>query len=172
VAAVVRVLAVGETPLFSRDAECPIFYSKFAKKTLTMNDNIVVMGVNAPRIHQSIITKLLYGLTNLYLNAQTRLFPYPETMIDESQTSPAPDIMLVDSNTDLTKAIIEITHTQGVKKDAQKLWGLMSDYDVPEGFVYDYKLGIWYKYRLQGGGQAEHSSFCEAVNADLGDFLF
>jgi hypothetical protein len=137
-----------------------------------MNDNLVVMGVNAPRIHQSIITKLLYGLTNLYLNAQTRLFPYPETMIDESQTSPAPDIMLVDSNTDLTKAIIEITHTQGVKKDAQKLQGLMRDYEVPEGFVYDYKLGIWYKYRLGGDLEAERSSFCEAVNADLSSFLF
>lgn len=137
-----------------------------------MNDNLVIMGVNAPRIHQAIITKLIYGLTNLYLNAKSRLFPYPETMIDESQTSPAPDIMLVDAETDLTKAIIEITHTQGVKKDTEKLRGLMRDYDVQEGFVYDYKMGIWYKFDLKKGEITNNSSWCDAVDADLKTFLF
>lgn len=137
-----------------------------------MNDNLIIMGVNAPRIHQAIIAKLIYGLTDLYLNAQTQLFPYPETMIDESQTSPAPDVMLVHTQTDLTKAIIEITHTQGVKKDAQKLQELMQVYDIPEGFIYDYKLGIWYKYDLQKGEQKENSSWCNAVGVDLAKLLF
>lgn len=137
-----------------------------------MNDNLVIMGVNAPRIHQAIITKLIYGLTNLYLNGQTRLFPYPETMIDESQTSPAPDVMLVDVETDLTKTIIEITHTQGVKKDVQKMLGLMRDYEVAEGFVYDYKLGIWYKFDLAQGAVSENPSYCQSVGADLKDLLF
>ncbi len=62
-----------------------------------MNDNLVITGVNAPRVHQAIITKLIYGITKLYLHGQTRLFPYPKTMIDEGQTSPAPDVMLVDT---------------------------------------------------------------------------
>jgi hypothetical protein len=136
-----------------------------------MNDNMVIMGVSAPRVHQAIITKLIYGLTNLYLNARSRLFPYPETMIDESQTSPAPDLMLVDVQTDLTKAIIEITHTQSVKKDTQKVLNLMRDYDVPEGFVYDYKLSIWYKLDLKTGETTKNSAFCEAVHANLDDFL-
>lgn len=137
-----------------------------------MNDNLIIMGVNAPRIHQAIIAKLIYGLTDLYLNAQTQLFPYPKTMIDESQTSPAPDVMLVHTQTDLTKAIIEITHTQGVKKDAQKLQELMQVYDIPEGFIYDYKLGIWYKYDLQKGEQKGNSSWCDAVGVDLAKLLF
>jgi len=137
-----------------------------------MNDNLVIMGVNAPRIHQAIITKLIYGLTNLYLNGQTHLFPYPETMIDESQTSPALDVMLVDAKTDLTKTMIEITHTQGVKKDIQKMLGLMRDYDVAEGFVYDYKLGIWYRFDLTQGAATENSSYCQSVGADLKDLLF
>lgn len=137
-----------------------------------MNDNLIIIGVNAPRIHQAIIAKLIYGLTDSYLNAQTQLFPYPKTMIDESQTSPAPDVMLVHAQTDLTKAIIEITHTQGVKKDAQKLQELMQVYDIPEGFIYDYKLGIWYKYEIQKGEQKENPSWCNAVGVDLAKLLF
>ena len=137
-----------------------------------MNDNIIIMGVNAPRIHQAIIAKLIYGLTDLYLKAHTQLFPYPETMVDESQTSPAPDLLLVSTQTDLTRAIIEITHTQGVKKDAQKLQELMKVYEIPEGFVYDYKLGIWYKYDLLKGEQKDKPSWCEAAGVDLAKLLF
>ena len=137
-----------------------------------MNDNLVIMGINAPRKHQAVITKLIYGLTSLYMQAKTRLFPYPETMIDESQTSPVPDVMLIDVDTDMTLAIIEITHSQGVKKDGKKLWALMRDYDVPEGFVYDYKTAIWLKYDLKKGEIAEKSSFCNAIGEDLNDYLF
>lgn len=91
-----------------------------------MNENLIIMGSVASRRHQAIITQLIYGLTGLYKNGHTGLFPYPETMIDEGQTSPVPDVMLVDLASDLTKVIIEITHTQGVKKDAQKLRELCS----------------------------------------------
>ena len=136
-----------------------------------MSDNTNIKAINAPRIHQAIIAKLVYGLTNLYLNARTGLFPYLETMIDESQTSPAPDLMLVDTSTDLTKAIIEITHTQGVKKDAAKLLGLMRDYEVSEGFVYDYKLGIWHKYTLNTGETSQQTAWCDVIQADLNEFL-
>jgi len=41
-----------------------------------MNDNLIIMGVNAPRIHQAIIAKLIYGLTDLYVKTHTQLFPY------------------------------------------------------------------------------------------------
>jgi len=36
-----------------------------------------------------------------FKNGETTLFPYPETMIDESETSPVPDVMLVTRENDL-----------------------------------------------------------------------
>jgi Uma2 family endonuclease len=118
-----------------------------------------------------IITELIYGLARLYKSGQMGLFPYPETMIDESQTSPVPDVMLVDEETDLTKVIIEIAHTQGVKKDLQKLQELMAAYDVPEGFVYDYRQKRWFRYDLATEQTEPDSSFCAAIGADLDSFL-
>ncbi|MFZ4633211.1 MAG: hypothetical protein ACOYNO_03285 [Saprospiraceae bacterium] len=137
-----------------------------------MNDNLIFMGVNAPRVHQAAITKLIYGLTDLYVKKESDLFAYPETMIDESQTSPAPDVMLIDPKTDLTKVIIEITHTQGVKKDIQKLLELMRDYEVPEGFVFDYKLNIWHKFPSNSETGGINSSWCDAVGRELSGLLF
>ncbi len=132
-----------------------------------MQDNLILMDINAPRQHQAIITKLIYGLTELYVQGKSKLFPYPETMIDESQTSPVPDVMLVDTTTDLTKVIIEITHTQGVKKDLQKLIALMKDYEVEEGFVYDYKLKVWHKYRLSENKLEKENAFSTVLQRDL-----
>ncbi|MFN8352914.1 MAG: hypothetical protein U0Y10_00585 [Spirosomataceae bacterium] len=130
--------------------------------------SIIYMGINAPRIHQEIIAKLVYGGTYFYKNGESTLFPYPETMIDESETSPVPDVMLVNRETDLAEVIIEITHTQGVKKDTEKVKELMRDYNVKEGFVYDYKLKIWTKIV---DGQALASSYCDALKYDLNNFL-
>ncbi len=31
-----------------------------------MNDNLIIIGINAPRQHQAIITQLIYGLTGLF----------------------------------------------------------------------------------------------------------
>jgi len=136
-----------------------------------MNDNLIIMGINAPRQHQAIIAKLVYGLMELYMAGRTTLFPYPETMIDESQTSPVPDVMLVDIASDLTKVIIEITHTQGLKKDLQKMQQLMQEYEVPEGFVYDYKRSIWYRCDLNTKNPEEQNAYCSAIHANLNDFL-
>ncbi|MGA0556066.1 hypothetical protein ACO2Q8_05405 [Larkinella sp. VNQ87] len=137
-----------------------------------MNSNqIIYMGVNAPRIHQAIIGRLIYWLTDLYIKNQTELMPYPETMIDESETSPVPDVMLVNHDTDLTEVIIEVTHTQGVPKDMEKLKNLMQVYRVNEGFVYDYKQKRWYKFRLGGPESGELSSFCDANGQDLSAFV-
>jgi Uma2 family endonuclease len=137
-----------------------------------MNDNqIIYMGVNAPRIHQAIIGRLIYWLTDLYLKNKTELIAYPETMIDESTTSPVPDVMLVNHDTDLTEVIIEVTHTQGVPKDIEKLKSLMKIYRVNEGFVYDYKQKRWHKFRLGGSETGENSSFCDAVGGELAGFV-
>ncbi len=137
-----------------------------------MNDNLIIMGINAPRLHQKIITHLIYGLTQLFKTGQSKYFAYPETMIDEGQTSPVPDIMLVDPTSDLTQVIIEITHTQGVKKDIEKLKNLMKDYGVPEGFVFDYKRSEWHHFRLLDGSFLEdNSSLCHSIGADLDNLL-
>ena len=126
------------------------------------------MGINAPRIHQEIIAKLVYGVTYFFKNGETSLFPYPETMIDESETSPVPDVMLVNRKSDLAEAIIEITHTQGFKKDVQKVKNLMQEYSVSEGFVYDYKLKVWQSISPKNNTS---QSFCEALGYDLNNFL-
>lgn len=126
------------------------------------------MGINAPRIHQEIIAKLVYGVTSFFKNGETSLFPYPETMIDESETSPVLDVMLVNRENDLAEAIIEITHTQGFRKDVLKVKELMQEYNVPEGFVYDYKLKIWQRISAKPNAS---QSFCEALGYDLNNFL-
>lgn len=137
-----------------------------------MTDNLIIISINAPRLHQKIITHLIYGLTQLLKNGQSKLFPYPETMIDEGQTSPVPDLMLVDTSSDLTQVIIEITHTQGVKKDIEKLKMLMRDYGVPEGFVFDYKRSEWHHFQLVDGNfSGDKSAFCHAIGFDLDDLL-
>ncbi len=137
-----------------------------------MNENVIYMGVNAPRIHQAIIAQLVTGLTNLFVSGKSRLMAYPEAMIDQSQTSPVPDILLANPQTELTEVLIEITHTQGVKKDAQKLKELMTTYDVSEGFVYDYKLNLWHRYELHNLDFDQSSSYCHTVGCSLNDFLF
>lgn len=136
-----------------------------------MNGNVIYTGINAPRIHQAIIIRLIHGLMNLYVSRKTELFAYPETMIDESGTSPVPDVMLVNPETDLAEVIIEITHSQGVAKDVQELQSLMQTYRVPEGLVYDYKRKAWRKFRLGVGEVPENPSFCDAVGCDLNEFL-
>lgn len=136
-----------------------------------MQDNTIIMGVNAPREHQAIITQLIFELTYLYKQKFTTLFPYPETMIDASQTSPAPDIMLVDPDTELTAVIIEITHTQAVNKDLNKVKQLMQDYQVPEGFVFDYKKKQWHRCALDKDGVERDNSFCEAIGRNLGEMV-
>lgn len=129
------------------------------------------MRSNASREHQAIITQLIFELTYLYKQKFTRLFPYPETMIDASQTSPAPDIMLVDPETELTAVIIEITHTQGVNKDLNKMKQLMQDYQVPEGFVFDYKKKQWHRCAADKAEAEPGNSYCEAIQRNLGELL-
>ncbi len=66
--------------------------------------------------------------------------------------------------------IIEVTHTAGLKKDCIKVQNLMNDYDVPEGFVYDYKKSVWYKISTKSR-EPIYESFSAILNADLSKFL-
>lgn len=126
------------------------------------------MIINASRKHQAIIAQLIYGLMQAYEQGSSNLFPYPETMIDESQTSSVPDVLLVDQEVELTRIIIEVTHTQGLKRDVRKLEQLVETYDVEEGFAYDYKTESWIKV---SSGTTQSSSFSEVLNLDLNTFL-
>jgi hypothetical protein len=136
-----------------------------------MNDNIIFIERLSPKEHQAVITRLIHGLADLYLRDKTQLFPYPETMIDESQTSPAPDILLYDHKQEKTMVLIEITHSVGIKKDGSKVQALMNDYDVPEGFVYDYRKQQWYKFDRLTGPVKDNSSFSSMLQVDLNNFL-
>lgn len=130
---------------------------------MTANPEGSILG---PRIHQELIARLIYGLSRLHYEQRSGLFPDPETMIDEGQTSPVPDIMLIDKASGLTQVIIEIAHTQGVKKDSRKLQELMADYEVPEGFVYDCKQNRWLKFQHLQENPSD-SACCDALGIDL-----
>lgn len=135
-----------------------------------MQDNLIITGINAPKEHQAVITRLIHGLADLYIKDKTHLFPYPETMIDEGQTSPAPDILLFDHKIEKTIVIIEVTHTSGTKKDCNTVQSLMNDYEVEEGFVYDYKLNKWYSIEKKEN-RIEGNSYCKTLNLDLASLL-
>lgn len=95
-----------------------------------------------PRIHQRIISKLDFGLRFLYQKEKTiGLEPLPETMVNEDQASPTPDLILVDPVTEFIHVIIEVCKTTGLKNDIQKVIKLLDngEYDIREGFIYDYK---------------------------------
>ena len=117
------------------------------------------------------ITDLIYALADLFHQKLIPIFPYPETMIDAGKTSPAPDIMLVDPQTELTHTIIEITHTQGEKIDLKKIQTLMREYDVPEGFVYDYKRKKWFRFSLDKNEVEEDNAFCTTIQRNLQEML-
>jgi Uma2 family endonuclease len=137
-------------------------------------EEALIMGTNAPKPHQRIISRLLAHLSYQYYIAGTlQLEPLPETMLDEGQTSPTPDIILYDNMLEETPVIIEITHTNGVKNDFQKVSRLMeeTEYGIREGFVYNYKRDEWHKYKRGVGAITENPSFCEAINLDLATLL-
>jgi Uma2 family endonuclease len=132
---------------------------------------VVYMGVNAPREHQRIITRLSAHLYWLFTKGEIPFEPLVEAMINESESSPTPDVMLLDNVLDELKVIIEITSTTGVKKDFNKIATLMLDYDIEEGFTYDYKKFSWRKYKNGVGEIIENPSFCDAIGYDLNDFV-
>ena len=128
------------------------------------------MGVNAPKAHQRVITKLTARLYVLYESGAILYEPFPEVMIDESKTSPTPDVLLYDNENFQNVVIIEVA-AAGVRKDFEKTAGLVEQYEVPEGFVYDYLRKTWRKYQLGIGEVFDKPSFCESIGYDLNEFV-
>ncbi len=141
-------------------------------KQLVMTENTIIMGVNAPKIHQRIIGQLMMRLGMLYYIDKTISFePLPETMIDESQTSPTPDILLFDNERKLNQVIIEISGNTGARRDFEKIKQLMIEYNVPEGFVYNYDSKQWRKYSLENGEDQQNPSFSQSIGLDFNTLL-
>lgn len=137
-----------------------------------MTENTIYMGVNAPKIHQRIIGKLMMRLGILYhIEKRIPFEPFPETMIDESQTSPTPDILLFDNERKQNQVIIEVSGNTGARRDFEKVKQLMEEYGVPEGFVYNYDTGAWMKFRLNGGEDKSKPSFSDMIGQDLAELL-
>jgi Uma2 family endonuclease len=136
-----------------------------------MLDIPVYMGVNAPREHQRVITKLSAQLYWLFTKGDISFEPLVEAMINESESSPTPDVMLLDNVLDQIKVIVEVTSTGGVKKDFNKIAELMLDYEIEEGFTYDYKKFLWRKYKNGVGEIFDNPSFCDTIGYDLNDFV-
>ncbi len=141
---------------------------------MILPEQLVDMGINAPKEHQRVISKLTTGLGSLFYQQHSiHLEPLPETMIDEGQTSPVPDILLYDNQQHKTPIIIEVCHTNGVNNDAKKIIRLMEefDYGIEEGFLYDYAAKQWQRY-TKGQGQMEMAiSYSNLLSLDFNDFL-
>lgn len=137
-------------------------------------ETILDMGINAPKAHQRIISKLMASLGHLFYHLhQIKLEPLPETQIDEGQSSPVPDIMLYDNATYQTPIIIEICHPNGVNNDLKKIIKLIdaNDYGIKEGFIYDYERGLWSKYQKDLGQLFENPSYSSILEMDLATLL-
>lgn len=133
--------------------------------------DLPIMGTNAPREHQRVIRKLIAGLDRLYVLGTIPYEPFPETMLDEGKTSPTPDVILYDAVSDTDVVMIEISTTKGFNGDFKKVAELAEYYNLQEGFVYNYKTGIWKKYKKGIGQINEKPSFCDSIGYDLNDFL-
>ena len=136
-------------------------------------EQLIDMGINAPKEHQRIISKLTTGLGSLYYQEQKiDLEPLPETMIDEGQTSPVPDVLLYDNEHQQTPIIIEVCHTTGVKNDTKKIIRLIDEfeYGIEEGFLYDYAAKQWFRYQ-KGSDVETGNSYSRVLELDLNKFL-
>lgn len=132
------------------------------------------MAVYGPKDHQRIISKLNTRLGSRYYDAKTiQLEPLPETMLNEAEASPTPDVILFDNKALTTPIIIEVCHTVGLKKDINKVIRLIDEdeYGILEGFVYDYKTENWLRYRKGDAGLMTQTSFSEVLNLDLNAML-
>ncbi len=128
------------------------------------------MGVNAPKDHQRVIVKLTARLYGLYENGLISYEPFSEVMIDESKTSPTPDVLLYDNEHFRNIVIIEVA-AAGFRKDFEKTVGLVDEYDVQEGFAYNYLDGRWRKYSREKGEVFDNPSFCDSICYDLDQFV-
>jgi hypothetical protein len=136
-----------------------------------MLDIPIHIGVNAPKEHQRVIAKLTARLYWLYQEKMIEVEPLPKVMINESQTSPTPDIILFSEEEYMNKVIIEVTTPTTFKKDFEKVESLVEEYKVGEGFVYDYIKHRWRKYKNGIGEITDNPSFCDTIGYDLNEFV-
>ena len=137
-------------------------------------EQLIDIGINAPKEHQRIISKLTTGSGSLYYQQhKIDLEPLPETMIDEGQTSPVPDVLLYDNQRYQTPVIIEVCHTSGVRNDIKKIIRLVDefDYGIEEGFLYDYVAGQWQRYAKGNREMEVGVSYSSQLGLDLDGFL-
>jgi Uma2 family endonuclease len=129
-------------------------------------------GVNAPVYHQRTIADLITGLKIEYRAGRIPYEPLPEMMVGE-YSSPTPDVILHDDETQQTPLIIEICQTKGVKADLDKVVRLIDGglYGIREGFVYDYRTQHWLRYCKGDVGQATETAFSDILQLDLSQFL-
>lgn len=129
------------------------------------------VSVNAPIIHQRIIARLTSKLYPLFEAGAIAYEPLPEMMLGE-YSSPTPDVILYDNETDQSVVSIEVCQTRGIRGDIQKVIQLVDGelYGIAEGFVYDYKTGQWLCYRRGDGGFTTESSYSHVLNLDLASF--
>lgn len=133
--------------------------------------DLPIMGVNAPKEHQRVIRKLTTGLGLLFVNGKIPYEPFPEVMVDESQTSPTPDVLLFDNQLQQNVVIIEVSGKAGARKDFLKIVEVCAEYEIAEGFVYDYISKNWRKYKYGVGEITGNPSYCESIGYDLNTFL-
>ena len=141
---------------------------------MLFSEQLIDTGINAPKEHQRVISKLTTGLGVLYYQQQQiSLEPLPETMLDEGQTSPVPDVLLYDNERFITPIIIEVCHTSGVRNDTKKIMRLINefDYGIEEGFLYDYVTQQWLRYRKEERDMEPDQSFSQILQIDFNDFL-
>ncbi len=135
-------------------------------------EEATLMGINAPRAHQRAIGIMMGSLAQMYYKqGLIALEPFTKMMLDDSKTSPVPDISLYDNVLEQTPVIIEVTHTGMVQSDLRKIMRLIvsDDYGIIEGFVYDYKRREWHKFDKTKGDILDTPSWCEAIN--YGQFI-
>ena len=120
--------------------------------------------------HQQTVAYLLRKLGN-YLDAKNmwEWEALPLIKIDESATSPVPDISIC-CNMEI-EAFIEITETAAFKHEFNKAIDLAEKHDIAEVFVFDKKKSTWRKYKQGVGEITENPSFCDSIGYDLNDFL-
>lgn len=137
-------------------------------------ESTLEIGINAPKAHQRIISKLTASLGHLFYHQhEISLEPLPETQIDEGQASPVPDILLYDNETYRTPIIIEICHPNGLNNDLKKVIRLIeeNDYGIEEGFIYDYVRGLWSKYQKGVGQVVNQPSYSAILDIDFATLL-
>jgi hypothetical protein len=67
--------------------------------------------------------------------------------------------------------LIEIMGKKAFKSDFNKVQKLVDEYELDEGFAYNYQQKVWRKYVREKGEIIENPSFCDSIGYDLNEFV-